>query len=417
MINSNYLNSTTLLHGVYRSLLNTGRTYAAFRDEQLSPLVEALREHGEILDPMSGYGSLMRCSSRSDHALRSYNIECNPPAYFWQLLVHPEHSTKVEDLAKIVLSAKRRWPRVRSNVGMSESWFPVKSLVLLEKLWVLCLDATATVFSRPHQMSMAFLLPFVGRLGSFVQGNVVTQIKPGGICVYSGWKEDFQKYIAALRGYLSETTRLCKQKKHSVILADARTWRARRKQFSAMITSPPYPNGRDYSKMFALENAFIEWMVSRRHIDAVALKPRLIGCSTVSEKGGFKKRSPEDIKSFPAREFLTFLQNYDKSKRAVEDNRVYYIPYYSNYFYDLEKAYENIAACLSSTFEGYLVAVNNTARKRIIPVAETVVEIWHNLGFNARIENTEELSHVGGMNPRVKGISSRHMEYTIKVCR
>jgi hypothetical protein len=158
-------------------------------------------------------------------------------------------------------------------------------------------------------------------------------------------------------------------------------------------------------------------MVRNRFIEDVSLKTRLIGCPVVAEDDGYTKKRRKDIKSPVARKFLAFLEDYSESKRAVEDNRVYYIPYYSNYFHDLEVAYENVARSLSSTFEGYVIAVNNTARRRVIPVAQTVVQIWRRLGFNVRIKRTEELTHVGGINPRVKGFISRHTEYTIKVSR
>lgn len=397
--------------------MNTGRTYAAFRDEQLSPLLDSLGDHKEILDPMAGYGCLMTSCARSLHSLRSYNIECNPPSYFWQLLINPGNSERLGYLADAVLSQKCRWPTTRLSVDASESWFPESSLNLLRKLWCLCLDASSGIFVRPSQMTLAFLLPFVGRLGSFVQGNVVTQVKPGGICVYSGWRDDFEEYIQALKRLLDGERQDCRQSRHTVLLADARTWKSGRKRFSAMITSPPYPNGRDYSRIFAIENAFIEWMVGSRMIDDVSLKTRLIGCPVVAEEDGYTKKRRQDVKSPIARKFLAFLESYSESRRAVEDNRVYYVPYYSNYFHDLELAYENVAKSLSSTFEGYIIAVNNTARRRVIPVAQTVVQIWRRLGFDARIKSTEELTHVGGMNPKVKGFTSRHTEYTIRVSR
>ena len=83
----------------------------------------------------------------------------------------------------------------------------------------------------------------------------------------------------------------------------------------------------------------------------------------------------------------------------------------------IEKSYENISKLLSKDFEGYIIAVNNTARKKVIPVAEMIIETWKRLGFKASIYATKELSTVGGINPRAKGISAKHMEYTIKVWR
>jgi predicted transcriptional regulator len=62
---------------------------------------------------------------------------------------------------------------------------------------------------------------------------------------------------------------------------------------------------------------------------------------------------------------------------------------------------------------------NNTARNVVIPVAQSIVETFHKSNIEAKIVDkyTRELSHVGTMNPRVKGFKARHMEYTIKVWR
>jgi hypothetical protein len=122
-------------------------------------------------------------------------------------------------------------------------------------------------------------------------------------------------------------------------------------------------------------------------------------------------------KALKQKSFYLFIANYSETKRAKMDNEVYYLPYYCNYFYGLERAYENISQYLASNFIGYIIAVNNTARKKIVPVSEFVQETWVRLGFQAKIESFKELAHVGGINPRVKGLSARHVEYTIKVYR
>jgi len=415
--NKTILNSATLIHGVYRSLLNTGRTYAAFRPEQLKPLIERFKDHKEIFDPMAGYGCLMTYCSQSVYGKKTFNLECNPPSYYWQVLIHPENIARFIQLSKSMLSKKKKWPRLKLDACASNDWFPESSLHLLGKLWAVCLESTKLIFEDPSKMTLAFLLPFVGRLGSFVQGNVVTHIKQGGICIYSGWDDDFEKYINALINRLSDNLAKCKQGKHTLVLGDARTYKLGNKKFTAMVTSPPYPNGRDYSKMFAIENAFINWSVSKNYIEDVSLKTRLIGSPIVSESEGYRKKTPDDVKSTKAKEFLKFISEFNKTERAINDNRVYYVPYYSDYFYGLEKAFENISQYLNDEFEGYIVVVNNTARKKVIPVAEAVMEMWNNLNFNAEIDGIKELSHVGGINPRVKGLNARHVEYTIKIFR
>jgi hypothetical protein len=106
-----------------------------------------------------------------------------------------------------------------------------------------------------------------------------------------------------------------------------------------------------------------------------------------------------------------------KDKNAAYDDRVYYIPYLSRYFSDLESAYANVSRSLSRSCEAFIVVVNNTFRGEVVPLAEIVMDIWSSLGFSAAIAKVQEGFHVGTMNPRARGIRARHTEYTIRVTR
>ena len=83
----------------------------------------------------------------------------------------------------------------------------------------------------------------------------------------------------------------------------------------------------------------------------------------------------------------------------------------------MENAYCKLIPALSSQFEGYIIVTNNTARKYIIPVEKSVIEIWEHLGFKAEVFGSIEKSHMGAKNPDAKGFKARHMEYIIRVWR
>ena len=125
--------------------------------------------------------------------------------------------------------------------------------------------------------------------------------------------------------------------------------------------------------------------------------------------------------SISAKQFLKQLADFESSKRvkAKYDNKMYYIPYFSNYFLGIEKVIKNISKMASKSFEGYFIVVNNTARNFIIPVDKSVIDVFSHLGFKAEIqpEFTRELSHFGAINPVVKGFKARHMEYAVKIWR
>lgn len=416
------IEKTTLLHDIYRSLLEKGRTYAAFEAERILPLVHQLRHFGTIVDPMSGYGTLMSLCASMDDPVSTINIECNLPSFYWQLLANPENTNSFLVLISQTRNRVSELKEANVRAVAASGWYPDTSLEILTELWELSSSVACTVNTTRYanqDIALAFLLPFVARFSTYVHSNVVTHVKKGGICVYKGWKEDFGLYLNVIELQLRARLSRYNKSQHFNIFGDARTVRVGQ-PFSAMITSPPYPNGTDYSRMFAPENAWIEWLINQKMVDELLINaPRLIGSPIVSEKTGVKKRTIGEVQSPSARRFLEAIASLSGTKRAKYDNEVYYLPYFCNYFCDLENAYRNIADQVAPEFEGYVIVVNNTARKIIVPVAEAIVEMWKMLGFDAEIDHryTRELAHVGGINPGVKGLAARHHEYTIRIVR
>lgn len=415
-----YLDRSFLLHDVYRTLLENGRTYAAFEVERTLPLVKALSNRETIFDPMAGYGTLMSMCASIPGNVNTVNIECNIPSFYWQVLMNPTNATIFMNLCDLMLERINIVVDLHLRAVCSDTWYSEESLIILKSIWENVRESVNLICSEDvvDDFAVAFMLPFVGRLASFVHGNVVTHVKEGGICVYHGWKKDFCAYASYLRKVLAMRSSIYNNGKHVNILADARTVDLR-EAFPAMITSPPYPNGTDYARIFAPENAWIRWMTDQRYITKDFLRSRLIGSPIVSAVGNIRKMTIDDLTSESAIKFIEALSRFRGSKKAEYDNKVYYIPYFCKYFHDIEVAYANISRMAAHDFTGYIVVVNNTARKIIIPVAEAIVDIWTSLGFKAHIDNTytREVSHVGGINPDVKGISARHIEYVIKVSR
>jgi hypothetical protein len=371
---------------------------------------------------MSGYGTLISICSREEFPVSAYCIEQNPPSYFWQLLINPSNSRYFSELCDGFLDLRNKWPHFQSRALISPDWFPSESKEIIKQLFRAAMKISGKfrlTESTQQQISLAFLLPFVGRLSSCVQGNIVTHVKEGGIVVLEDWESDFEDYICFLKNHVHTTSLLARNRHHTSILADCTTFRSNKNKFSAMITSPPYPNSRDYALMFGPENEILRHLQELGSIGTFTLGGRLIGCPSISEQNGRTKKSITDVVTPTAQTFLKRIQSFQGSKQVNYDNSIYYLPYFANYFSDLERAYLNISKSLATNFEGFIVTVNNTHRKNIIPVAQSVIEIWKNLGFQAEIvdEYTRELAHVGGINPRVKGYTARHVEYTIRVFR
>ncbi len=407
------LNGLSLVRPIYRTLLNKGRTYAAFNEEKVFPLVEKLANRKVILDPMSGYGSLMLYCSKI--GIKGFCLELSSPLYLWHVLNHPANLSLLEAATGKLLSLKMKWPRSSLKATVSNDWFPNESKRIIVKL----LDLTRSLLEglgqrgkKNEELSLALILPFVGRLSSSIPGDV-TEVKKGGICVYKDFHDDLTTYLQAVQARLYKIEKESQSDTHTVWLGDCRTIKLPRRRFAAMITSPPYPNHRDFFSIFAPENNCLSWLNERNLINLHPSSRLGIGTNVVS------RRTIPVPKSKTIRRFLENLRLFKDSKRpkASYDNRVYYIPYFSNYFHDLEKTYENIEPSFRKDFDGYIVVVNNTTRDQVIPVAESTVETWKRLGFKTEITDVQEKFHIGTKNPRARGFKAKHKEYTIRIWR
>jgi hypothetical protein len=407
-----------MVRNIYRSLINTGRTYAAFDKNSVLPIIKEIQRKKNILDPMAGYGSLMLFCS--EIGISTYNIEYNPPSFLWMVLINPNNAKEISRIIDTIIHKKEGLPKFKTPVVVSSGWFPDQSYEIIEEIYCFIYNITEQFFQSDEieKISLAILIPFIGRFSSCVPGNSVSHVKAGGICIYINWLEDFLEYLYILKQKIINIDKSAIAANHTTVFGDVRTLSINKK-FSAMITSPPYPNSRDYYKMFLPENEILKYLKSNNIINNYIIEEPLISNISVS---ALNKKGIDNSKNLISKSAITFLEklsNYDGVKRAKYDNKIYYVPYFSNYFYNIEKAINNISKMISDDFEGYVIVVNNTARNLIIPVAESIIEVFSELGFKAMIAEpyTRELFHFGAINPVVKGFKAKHMEYTIKIWR
>lgn len=404
------LSRTTLLRDTYRSLLNTGRTYAGFRESDRH-LVARLLDRSPIFDPMSGYGGL--ASFCSELGVESFGIEFNPPQYYWQLLSSPSRAQANLKAIAGLAAQRAKWPRPRQRAVVGDNFFPTETITVLESLLEQILNACSRVAEdgSPMEMAIALLLPFAGRLACTSPGDLSTHTKEGGTCVLLGWQDDFEAYLHALASRLKSIHSESRCARQVVILGDARTSKLGRRRFKSMITSPPYPNHRDFSSILLPENVLLDLLQEKHFLPISTKRSAIIGSNFVR---GDEFRAPH---SSSASAFLCRLLESRRSQRGKYDDDVYYIPYFKKYFSAIEDAYSNISRYLDSSFEGYIVVVNNTHRGLIVPVAEFIQEVWSRLGFSSSILMSRESFHLGTRNPHARGIRARHTEYVVKVWR
>ena len=404
------LRRVSLIREVYRSLINTGRSYAAFTDKD-KKLIELLKGRREVVDPTSGYGLTTRYCS--EQGLRSYCVEFNLPQYLWQVLCQPNRTAGFLSCIEQLLAQANDLPKSTVRARVSDEWYPEESKQILMELVRLAQDALGHFFKAEEciLLAVALLTPFSGRLSCCSPGDVSPHVKEGGFCVYLGWEADFASYLRAVAQRLKTNSRDYMEYTHETHHGDVKTFGFPEDRFSGMLTSPPYPNSRDFTSMFKPEHAFLKWLGFENQFELKQEEKHVIGSNFVS---GRPKRI---IKTEVVSRFITRIGSLDMDKSAAYDEKVYYIPYFENYFADLEDAYANVSKALTQDFEGFIVVVNNTHRNVLVPVSDAVIEIWQNLGFNAEVFEALELFHIGVKNPRARGLRARHTEYMIRVWR
>lgn len=412
------INKLEMVRAPYRSLLNTGRTYAAFEENTILPLILRLSNHEIIADPMAGFGGLMKISS--ENGISTFNIELNPPSYLWMVAINPINSDIIINIINTIISKKLNFLKFDTIAEMSSEWFTDISINKIIHLYSTISNIAKNYVDNffVEDISLSILLPFVGRFSSYVNGNIVTHVKQGGICIYNGIYDDFYTYLLFLKNFIANIKNNSNELNHKIVYGDLRNYKTQTK-ISAFITSPPYPNSRDYDKMFAPENYLLNVLKNKNIIKGFQEKDQLISSPIVSKYKNKNIEYNNEILSKSAIKFIDYINNYSSSKNAIYDNKIYYTPYFVNYFLEIQKAYSNFSNYLTEKCEGFIVVVNNTARGKVIPVAESIVEIFEKFGFEASIcsDYTRELFHFGSINPRAKGFKAKHMEYIINIRR
>lgn len=424
-----YFSATCLMNSNYSTLLSKKRTYAAFNDVETTPdeitprkCAQMLADHGisEVLDPMAGYGTILQYGRKSDFG--SFLVEINLPAHLWQLIAQPENSEKLITIVNKIIAAKDIWPVPKCLAEVSNEWIGSEGLRILCLLYDLNRNIVAPFFDDTiivEKMALAIMLPIVLRLSTAQKGDAAYVKRNGGVSILKGYDADYHFYLNnMLLPFLEDNFKEYSQViwgeekwGNTCIYGNAMSYNFPQDRFHGMLTSPPYPNGSDYGKMFSAENFFIDDLSRKNLIHFEIIPSQIIGTNTV------KDRQAEQLTLQTAKVFLGKLRNLKLNKKAKMDMLSYYIPYYRNYFCDLEKAYRNISTALSERFLGYIIVTNNAIRNIEVPVSDFIIELWQSLGFNAKCIKSKEVSHVGAKNPHAKGRMSLHCEHIIQIWR
>jgi len=391
---------------IYRGLILRNRAFASFKNDEVDKIYSDLKSTIKIgdciFDPMSGYGGVMRYFGKLGY--KTHNLEINPPAYFWQLLVNPGNKTIVlHNIQKIILE-KRKFPKIRTNFSLANEYYSKDAIDHIKNLLQLILFDKS---KREKELSIALLLPFVSRFANYVKNSTnITHFKMGGYCSFDGWENDFIDYLICIKDMLISDVYL--EKHHKNILGNILTYDSEDRKYNYFITSPPYPNYRDYSKIFILENYILNTVLNYN-----TNFENMIGSNNVSGKISGR------IYSQNAKKFLTTLleKSVFLNKKSQRDIEVYYQPYFRLYFFQIQEAFEKLTKMLAKHSTGYIVVNDNITRDIIVPVGAVICDIFKILGYSANSHDIAMISHYGNIGSSAKRINSHHSRHIIKICK
>ena len=398
------MNEIQNISHVYKGLILRNRAFASFKNDELdiiySDIKDIIPKDTIILDPMSGYGGSMSFFGKQGY--RTTNIEINPPSYYWQILINPKHAKEIIALINIILDKSNTFPKIDIKFSITDDLFATEAVELIKNLYMLVLD-----YSKNKDLSISLLLPFVSRFANYqISSTNITHFKQGGICTYMGWVDDFKIYLITLRNKLEQDYLCYKEIIHDNICSDILKVKLDTK-YSCFITSPPYPNYRDYSKLFKIEN----WILNNIIFDQPTDFKMMIGSNNVSGKGY------GSIISEKANLFLKELLDKSKllRKKAERDIEVYYYPYFAQYFFNIQEAYQKLNTMLTGNAVGYIVVNDNITRDIIVPVGASICDIFQNMDYNTQYYNISQISHYGNIGKSAKRMNSHHTRHILKV--
>lgn len=387
---------------LYKGLIIRNRAFASFKLDELDAIyndiiTSKINNETRILDPMSGYGGGMLYFANKGFS--TFNIELNPPAHYWQLLVNPKNKSLTID-AIHRLKENHKLPKIHAKFSITDELFGVEAIDHIRKLYEFILNLLDN-----KELTISLLLPFVARFANYQKNDTnFTHFKHGGLCSFDGWEKDYFEYLDELENRILKSE--FQNKDHTNILSDVSDINIETK-FNCFVTSPPYPNYRDYSKIFKIEN----WVLNNILNDHPTGFDKMIGSDVI------KGKEYGEINSDFANKFLKEL--FDKSQKLTKKTRrdieVYYYPYFALYFYNIQEAYKRVDSMMGKDAVGYIVVNNNITRDIEVPVGKSICDFFKNMGYDFSIINEAEISHLGNLRKKAKRINSKHVRQIVKV--
>jgi hypothetical protein len=379
------------------------RTYGGFSDEQVEFMracVDSLRD-GTVVDPMAGQGFFL--SQTPPLNSRVYLGDINPGALALATLRDPVllksqrllttwFTDKIQQLDKGDPLFQPNYcidwipPGIRRGLDDYVKIFGLRSLGDPMK-------SSAKFWRSSPKTRFAAALPLLAArdLVSYTESDNITWLKRGGLQRHASL---FQPLVTALKKW-SEYAQQRTEGDQTAYELHCSPMDPSRGLFGScppadlIVTSPPYANRLDYSRMWAPELNVLATMFG---FDPAPVKFQQIGTTVV--KG--KKPQGSDTSRLPA--FMRRTLRRIRDDELAKASESYYYPFFANYAVALFDTFSNIADQLRSGGTA-IVFVRDTTRKDTLFEAGKLVESSFRARNCIRLAKNEVLirRHVGMM--------------------
>jgi len=361
------------------------RAYGGYTGDQERFYLEHLRgNQPTVLDPMAGQGFLL-----ANLAYRGFRVwvgDINPALCLLATLRSPKMVQNREKLVNWVADGlgKVAVPSAREfKLEYVDYWVPTGIKAQLQsyrEAFDLAVDpfTTSAFWRMPLRKRFAAALPLLAArdITCFRSSDNLTWIKPGGLQREFQIVNPIKRALAAWLKYAEDkANELGPFRNHGELLVekmDSRTGNfGLSPKADAIITSPPYANRLDYTRMWGPESQLAA-AIWESNIDDIQL--RQIGSNLVR---GLKCIDQHD-EELPRQIADALMAIRDDADYASES---YYYPFFKNYAVSLMDAIRKMSARLKAN--GVLVIfVRDTVRKDVLfPAGVLVEEVLRRAGF------------------------------------
>jgi hypothetical protein len=377
------------------------KEYSSYRCDIVEYLVKEIIPYAKsFLDPMSGTAPLI--------PYLYGNIE---KAYFNDLIPLHKHinAAKTYEIYKGITKLTNAHPQLikkelqrclkgleRKQLIISDDWIPDSVLEILSRAWLQTknYDIPISIFMK------AIILLCVRPFSSISRSEKnATWYRPGGMSTHLDLDEILAVNINKYTDYYTYFYAAMKtggRAQFAFSSGDAVDLKLKEK-VDLIITSPPYANRYDCTRMFAPELYFLSNIDEGEDISI--LKKDILASNVVTDFIGFdqelifiKKISPKTFE---------FLINVEKKKREKEKS--YYLRYFTKYYLKLFRTFDNLLSFLHRDGKMYIVVQNNIHRGELNATDDFIIDFFQKKGLIANKAMSKLRSHQGRRN-----ISSLH---------